>query len=117
MQRCDTSNQLSFFFIAFATSTISSSFPYTTLFRSKCGRLHYGVQTRAVKSAADNGDAGESIQVGQHAAAIDDDDVRVLADRKSTRLNSRHLVITYAVFCLQKKNTNKKKAARMNYTR
>src|SRR5256885_12430243 len=33
------------------------------------------------------------------------EDGGVLSDRKSTRLNSSHLVISYAVFCLQKKNT------------
>src|SRR5256885_10164106 len=33
-------------------------------------------------------------------------DGRYVADRKSTRLNSSHLVISYAVFCLKKKNTN-----------
>ena len=32
-----------------------------------------------------------------------------IADRKSTRLNSSHTVISYAVFCLKKKNKNKKK--------
>src|SRR5256885_4652902 len=34
-------------------------------------------------------------------------DLREMEDRKSTRLNSSHLVISYAVFCLKKKNNNK----------
>src|SRR5256885_4809236 len=40
-----------------------------------------------------------------HAALFDDDEARK-QDRKSTRLNSSHLVISYAVFCLKKKNKN-----------
>src|SRR5256885_10527357 len=60
----------------------STLFPYTTLFRS----------------ALDRADGG-----GQRlAAAIPPPGLR--RDRKSTRLNSSHLVISYAVFCLKKKN-------------
>src|SRR5256885_2915062 len=67
----------------------STLFPYTTLFRS--------VGT------------GEQIQAGDGERRLD---LRLLAqqraelDRKSTRLNSSHLVISYAVFCLKKKKTN-----------
>src|SRR5688500_12061184 len=42
------------------------------------------------------------IQGGIHAGEIDGKDAGFLADRKSTRLNSSHLVISYAVFCLKK---------------
>src|SRR5688500_19975848 len=45
--------------------------------------------------------AGEVGLVGDDAGVEDGDDRR---DRKSTRLNSSHLVISYAVFCLKKKN-------------
>src|SRR5258705_5737266 len=62
----------------------STLFPYTTLFRS--GRGYY----RNVYTPA---------QVG----ALRDEG---WADRKSTRLNSSHLGISYAVFCLKKKNTS-----------
>src|SRR5256885_3690237 len=62
----------------------STLFPYTTLFRS-IGQHH----------------GGASQQAAHHE--IPDDP----ADRKSTRLNSSHLVISYAVFCLKKKKKNK----------
>src|SRR5256885_5406838 len=62
----------------------STLFPYTTLFRSTCA-----------------GGAGASLDLGRRAAAWPPP-----ADRKSTRLNSSHLVISYAVFCLKKKKNN-----------
>src|SRR5256885_7903913 len=66
----------------------STLFPYTTLFRS-----------RSV-DALENKANVLSECLGQRDEAI-----RVLdRDRKSTRLNSSHLVISYAVFCLKKKN-------------
>src|SRR5690242_21603815 len=91
-------------------------FPYTTLFRSQRGRGDRGL-------AADR--AGE--RVAHHPAAGRDEDQeegaerlgeepRGLAhvdalgggrgDRKSTRLNSSHMSISYAVFCLKKKNNS-----------
>src|SRR5256885_5335082 len=69
----------------------STLFPYTTLFRSTYPHQgNYGT----------NSDDGESARI-QVAGFV----VRELArrDRKSTRLNSSHLVISYAVFCLKKK--------------
>src|SRR5256885_6795552 len=63
----------------------STLFPYTTLFRS----LRLAAQGVAPARALDCWNA----PVG----------ARALADRKSTRLNSSHLVISYAVFCLKKK--------------
>src|SRR5688500_19719362 len=66
--------------------SISSLFPYTTLFRSS------SLVTRemvAEKSVCGN-------DVDQH--------IERLIDRKSTRLNSSHLVSSYAVFCSKKKN-------------
>src|SRR5256885_5398981 len=88
----------------------STLFPYTTLFRSgpvyetstKEGRFATGLEY--VRHAASRGSATPPwFAIG----GIDLDNVRdVLAagDRKSTRLNSSHLVISYAVFCLKKKN-------------
>src|SRR5260221_9993387 len=61
----------------------STLFPYTTLFRSEC-------------------DAWLLQERGSHACKLHAR--RLAADRKSTRLNSSHTVISYAVFCL-KKNT------------
>src|SRR2546426_7526590 len=67
----------------------STLFPYTTLFRSL---LH---DRRLVELLVD-----ELHPVRQAAVVLDH---RCKGDRKSTRLNSSHLVISYAVFCLKKK--------------
>src|SRR5256885_3797109 len=78
----------------------STLFPYTTLFRSRLGR-HGDLPTPQVAVV------GELPAVDQvlphhelHGAGAR---VVVRKDRKSTRLNSSHLVISYAVFCLKKK--------------
>src|SRR5256885_5543746 len=73
----------------------STLFPYTTLFRSDDGRhrevealgIGVGTQGRVERVVGEGGEG--------HAAE----------DRKSTRLNSSHLVISYAVFCLKKKKS------------
>src|SRR5256885_3910607 len=71
----------------------STLFPYTTLFRSP---LH-SVMTKAIQAPS-----------GDHAGEeLTDPWVSCDTDRKSTRLNSSHLVISYAVFCLKKKKTTK----------
>src|SRR5947199_7654677 len=78
----------------------STLFPYTTLFRSLqaedlVARVDQGVQHRGVRRGA-----GVRLDVGVLGAE------QVLGageDRKSTRLNSSHLGISYAVFCLKKK--------------
>src|SRR5256885_10831019 len=83
----------------------STLFPYTTLFRSPRGEALDGARVDVEHRAAEAAN-----QRGRHAPRIgnavrEHDDV--LAghdlDRKSTRLNSSHLVISYAVFCLKKK--------------
>src|SRR5437899_3515919 len=77
----------------------STLFPYTTLFRS---HLHVLPLEDAVERGLDLGDervAGQVAHLGRHLA---EDEV---ADRKSTRLNSSHLGISYAVFCLKKKKS------------
>src|SRR5256885_9765460 len=75
----------------------STLFPYTTLFRSRSAQLaqHVGLPGPHRKQQGDRRALGEG-QGGVVAAH---------ADRKSTRLNSSHLVISYAVFCLKKKKT------------
>src|SRR3712207_8195316 len=82
----------------------STLFPYTTLFRSDRREEPLG-QARDVK-----GDDGEQAGDGQRARdAVGDDAVLEVderdrhQDRKSTRLNSSHANISYAVFCLKKK--------------
>src|SRR5256885_5940031 len=84
----------------------STLFPYTTLFRSR-DRVP-GVAPAVVAHLVldDRLVALDEPSPGQHdvlAARFDDDDERRGRDRKSTRLNSSHLVISYAVFCLKKK--------------
>src|SRR5438132_5475809 len=74
----------------------STLFPYTTLFRSRAAvGLHHGHAARA-----QGGHVGGHRRVLPHAAVHRRRD----QDRKSTRLNSSHTVISYAVFCLKKKN-------------
>src|SRR5438034_4844035 len=72
----------------------STLFPYTTLFRSQ-GRRGAGIPPRSV------GRPGARRQGPTPGR-------RRQPDRKSTRLNSSHTVISYAVFCLKKKKNEKK---------
>src|SRR5258708_23102572 len=76
----------------------STLFPYTTLFRSRRprGRGHHRLRSRAA-------DTGGGRLLGQCPARSQ---LRRGGDRdrKSTRLNSSHQIISYAVFCLKKKN-------------
>src|SRR5256885_6252311 len=85
----------------------STLFPYTTLFRSEAGscrrwpaRDPRGSETPSRTDSATSGRIGAAApdsMVGAHHGR----------DRKSTRLNSSHLVISYAVFCLKKKKTKR----------
>src|SRR5256885_16919760 len=68
------------------------------------------VQTRMVR----RGVPTKNLTPGAIERAANDT-VRRTLDRKSTRLNSSHLVISYAVFCLKKKKTNTKYIAYMSY--
>src|SRR2546426_1355787 len=82
----------------------STLFPYTTLFRSRpvLGRDPRGVaHGHLVAAERHHLGAQAHVNVVQRSALHPS---RV-ADRKSTRLNSSHLVISYAVFCLKKKKT------------
>src|SRR5258708_29452001 len=73
----------------------STLFPYTTLFRSGPDQGHRG--QHAVEH-----DVHLTAQQGLHGR-------RRARDRKSTRLNSSHQIISYAVFCLKKKKINIRK--------
>src|SRR2546427_9589170 len=76
----------------------STLFPYTTLFRSSCrGRPGSRGLLRAEEPVLVEG--GRRAERRARGRA----DARPRADRKSTRLNSSHSQISYAVFCLQKK--------------
>src|SRR5256885_8808751 len=74
----------------------STLFPYTTLFRSSPQTIAAGTCSAAVSLESRNA-------YGRAAVAPDEFIALTGVDRKSTRLNSSHLVISYAVFCLKKK--------------
>src|SRR5438034_1940281 len=71
----------------------STLFPYTTLFRSDS--ISGRVAALEAEGGLCHGGAGFGSEAGLRSR-----------DRKSTRLNSSHTVISYAVFCLKKKNRN-----------
>src|SRR5436853_832205 len=79
-------------------------FPYTTLFRSY--RLAGDAHRRAVVGVADGDRQRVGLVSGFDARLRQEiaDHGQPPQDRKSTRLNSSHLGISYAVFCLKKKN-------------
>src|SRR2546430_12134406 len=89
---------ISFFFLMIRRPPRSTLFPYTTLFRSRAepGRLHEDAR-RAVCGTEADALVGRQSRRGRGAAGHGE-------DRKSTRLNSSHSQISYAVFCLKKKN-------------
>src|SRR5438132_9524507 len=87
---------------------ISTLFPYTTLFRSDGGGC--AAAGEAAGGFAPGAAAGFSSSVGARLPILDrSGPIRSCpsttgrSDRKSTRLNSSHTVISYAVFCLKKK--------------
>src|SRR2546426_3421376 len=75
----------------------STLFPYTTLFRSEPVRVIEGDFAPRIRGVTCLGSAFEIAPGGVRG------DENFKGDRKSTRLNSSHLVISYAVFCLKKK--------------
>src|SRR5688572_32049232 len=82
----------------------STLFPYTTLFRSQRVLVEKAPRLGAVRAdAADDRRAMDDhvrtmgLEVARHGADVEQ------IDRKSTRLNSSHSQISYAVFCLKKK--------------
>src|SRR2546426_6262844 len=79
----------------------STLFPYTTLFRSHSRFAEERSSTRRAFSRAIA--ASASTVDTSISSALPRAPGRSLPDRKSTRLNSSHLVISYAVFCLKKK--------------
>src|SRR2546430_3860205 len=91
----------------------STLFPYTTLFRSELAALerrqarigdHVSLE---VQHALDIPERHIQDKPKARGQRFEEPDVRHRArDRKSTRLNSSHSQISYAVFCLKKKNTH-----------
>src|SRR5690349_22150046 len=81
-------------------------FPYTTLFRSVAVVAEPGQQLRRPYRALEvHGDEPGYEEPVQSPRGIRVRDVEDDRDRKSTRLNSSHVEISYAVFCLKKKKT------------
>src|SRR5215216_7745153 len=81
-----------FFFLMIRRPPRSTLFPYTTLFRSR--------PTSPSKSHAARSGSTAACRACRRRAGP--------TDRKSTRLNSSHQIISYAVFCLKKKKKKKK---------
>src|SRR3712207_9547384 len=101
MMRC---NEYLCFFLMIRRPPRSTLFPYTTLFRSVVVDL---LLVEGRRPALDLLDVPEVVEVLVFDAVDDLVAVGVLVepvDRKSTRLNSSHANISYAVFCLKKKN-------------
>src|SRR2546426_3379159 len=90
----------------------STLFPYTTLFRSQYQAvgLNFALAKNDVRRAPElDHDFGGALGQAFAGAQIERN-TGPAPDRKSTRLNSSHLVISYAVFCLKKKKTTKHSA-------
>src|SRR5437868_12266654 len=88
----------------------STLFPYTTLFRSECTKQQRHLVRRdrripRIRQGRNRGRAGvgEAPSIGRRQR-----------DRKSTRLNSSHVSISYAVFCLKKKKKIMLKISKCN---
>src|SRR5438034_8713977 len=91
----------------------STLFPYTTLFRSHVDHAHGDARQK-------NRPLGQRQQLQEQRAEVDQDRLEphvAVQDRKSTRLNSSHTVISYAVFCLKKKKKNREVAYQVKHTR
>src|SRR5688572_32768072 len=102
-----------FFFLMIRRPPRSTLFPYTTLFRSRECELRGragGTRTRRAQ--------GERAGEGHHRGVVERPRLapgqkghhgqeHAVGDRKSTRLNSSHSQISYAVFCLKKKKKKK----------
>src|SRR5205814_8830328 len=103
------------FFLIVRRPPRSPLFPYTTLFRSTLaagGPAHSVTSADSIAIGDASGGDGGSVKILVIPTAISGDSGDAMAqssatntgkDRKSTRLNSSHLGISYAVFCLKKK--------------
>src|SRR5699024_12616281 len=99
----DSSNSVEYYFFLTVHRTQKSIlFPYTTLFRSgeekNCElgntNAHYYIEYEASNINIERLEESLNILIENHDA------LRMIVDRKSTRLNSSHVSISYAVFCL-----------------
>src|SRR3712207_8856129 len=84
----------------------STLFPYTTLFRSRTRLVPLGSKLRNVRDDRPSSRVGLWREVGVCTSLqFSRSPVTISLDRKSTRLNSSHANISYAVFCLKKKKS------------
>src|SRR5438552_14060777 len=88
----------------------STLFPYTTLFRSR-----FMGKTLTIADEGELPAPPATAQGRQPLAVALQQRKEVALDRKSTRLNSSHQIISYAVFCLKKKKKNKAKFITANF--
>src|SRR2546426_10742559 len=98
MYSCSCLSFFFFFFLMIRRPPRSTLFPYTTLFRSLKSQMFSGESELSECVCG-----GVSIVDVQHRSNLSEGLRALRRDRKSTRLNSSHLVISYAVFCLKKK--------------
>src|SRR5438034_5771475 len=92
---------LLFFFLMIRRPPRSTLFPYTTLFRSL---LAHSCRRRGSQQFAGRDETEFRRLIARRSGRGGTESAR---DRKSTRLNSSHTVISYAVFCLKKKNNSR----------
>src|SRR5204862_7478166 len=103
--------ELYFFFLLILRPPLSTPFPYTTLFRSPLEYARAAAGGDHDAEVVRPGRAGEPLgglgprPAHRVASAGAGDAASGRGDRKSTRLNSSHVEISYAVFCLKKKKT------------
>src|SRR5436309_12303301 len=93
---------LPFFFLMIRHPPTSTLFPYSTLFRSRCrvrARVALHVPSGQLEAA--------TFTLEQRGRHLRHQLRSRRRDRKSTRLNSSHVKISYAVFCLKKKNSTR----------
>src|SRR5204863_6608978 len=95
---------LSLFFLMIRRPPRSTLFPYTTLFRSP--QYSSTIKDAVAPPSVNTGRDMPRVAIGQGSL-----------DRKSTRLNSSHVEISYAVFCLKKKKKKKKQKQKTQKTK
>src|SRR5205814_9399879 len=105
-----------FFFLLLSPSLHSTLFPYTTLFRSAFWVFVYVIgrvrksrpqQLDLIGDRREEPGGSQAFDPDSRHGKCDRDLHQETLDRKSTRLNSSHLGISYAVFCLKKKKKKK----------
>src|SRR2546427_13113196 len=92
-----------FFFLMIRRPPRSTLFPYTTLFRSRHAEDEVGDRDDQEHVEHRDRDVGDELPEDELEGADRAHDELLHRDRKSTRLNSSHSQISYAVFCLKKK--------------